>query len=65
MSKVKTFKIEIIDTDGDIKTTVSIDGYSTLEIYGIQSMLHSLVEDALDEADMEAESELENEVDHE
>lgn len=62
MSSIKKFELQIIDTEeGGISTHVSIEGFSTLEILGIRSMLDNLVKDALDAADEQDETETEKE----
>jgi hypothetical protein len=61
MSSIKKFELRIIDTEGEVSTHVSIEGFSTLEILGIRSVLDNLVEDALNADDEKGETETKKE----
>lgn len=64
MSTDKIFEVKIIEIEGEIKTHVVINGFSTLEILGIRSLIDGLIEDAVD-ASEEDESEPKKEESHE
>lgn len=48
--KISKFTVEIIVEDGEIKSSVEVNGLTTLEIYGVASLIQGIVDAAIDEA---------------